>query len=405
MAIYKFKVRDESGKLKSGEIEAGSVDNAAEKLVESGFIVIELSEVKENVLDLDLGERFLKIKQKEMVFFYIQLATLINSGVNLVESIIALEEQIENPKLAKILGVVRKDILSGVSFSDSLRKFPDVFSNLVVNLIEAGEAGGMLDEVLERVAKFSENDQKTISKVKSAMTYPIIMIVVAVSVVSFLLTFVFPKFVGIFKKMGGTLPLPTAFLLKISNFLTANIGTLIISVIVFVFVFRYIIRKTERGSYLWDLLMLNLPLMGDLVVKANVSRMCKTLGVLTENGVPIINAMNISRKLIENQILANIIENAAERISEGESFSEVLKKEKYFPPMVVKMINVGEKTGNLSKMLVKVGDFYDLEVEMTIETMLSLLEPILIVSMGIIMGFIAISMFLPMFDMIKLIKQ
>ncbi len=405
MAIFRFKVRDEAGKLKTGEIEASNIENAADKLVESNFIVIELSEVKQNVLDLDISEKFTKIKSKEMVFFYLQLATLINSGVNLVESLIALEEQVDNIKLAKIVGVIRKDVLSGVSLSDSLRKFPDVFSNLVVNLIEAGEAGGMLDEILEKIAKFSENDQKVVAKVKSALAYPIIMMTVALSVVVFLLTFVFPKFVGIFKKMGGDLPWPTAFLMQISNFLTANIWTIIIVSISATIFFKYFFNKTKVGSYLWDYTMLSLPLIGDLTVKANVARMSKTLGVLSDNGVPIINALNISNKLLENQILSNIITRTTTKVSEGVAISESLGKEDYFPPMVIKMISVGEKTGNLSKMLIKVGDFYDLEVEMTIETMLSLLEPILIVFMGITLGFIAISMFLPMFDMIKLIRK
>ncbi|MFA5480242.1 MAG: type II secretion system F family protein [Candidatus Muiribacteriota bacterium] len=405
MAIYKFKVRDEAGKLKFGEIEASSSDAAAEKLVDTGYIVIELNEVKENVLDLDLGERFLKIKAKELVFFYIQLATLINSGVNLVESLTALEEQVDNAKLAKIVGVIRKDVLSGVSLSDSMKKFPDVFANIVVHLVEAGEAGGMLDEVLEKIAKFSENDQKVVAKVKSAMAYPIIMIVVAVSVVTFLLTFVFPKFVGVFTKMGGNLPLPTAFLLQISNFLTGNIWSLLIGISSVSFLLRYFVKKTEVGRSLFDYIMLNLPLAGDLTIKANVARMCKTLGVLIGNGVTIINAMDISKKLIENIHLSKIIDTAGVKVSEGEAFSDVLKKEKYFPPMVIKMINVGEKTGNLSTMLTKIGDFYDLEVEMTIETMLSLLEPILIIGMGFVMGFIALAMFLPMFDMISLIRN
>ncbi|MFW5782391.1 MAG: type II secretion system F family protein [Candidatus Muiribacteriaceae bacterium] len=405
MALFKFKVRDENGALKSGEIEATSMDNAADKLVDEGFIVIALDEIRENVLDLDLGERFLKIKGKELVFFYLQISTLLNSGVNLVESLSALEEQVENPKLCKIVGVIKKDVLSGVALSDSMRKFPDVFSNLVVNLVEAGEAGGMLDEVFEKIATFSENDEKVISKVKSAMTYPIIMIVVAFSVVTFLLTFVFPKFVSIFRKMGGALPLPTAILLKISNFLTGNIVLLTITVIGGFISFKYFTKKTRTGIYMWDLLMLNFPLVGQLTIKANIARMCKTLGVLTENGVPILNSMKISTRLMENVILTDIMGRASEKVAEGEAFSEVLKREKYFPPMVIKMISVGEKTGNLSKMLVKIGDFYDLEVEMTIETMLSLLEPLLIVSMGIIMGFIAVAMFMPMFDMIKLIKK
>jgi len=405
MAIFRFKVRDESGRLKTGEIEAQTVENAADKLVESNFIVIELAEVKQNILDLDISERFMKIKSREMVFFYLQLATLINSGVNLIESLIALEEQVDNPKLAKIVGVIRKDVLSGVSFSDSLRKFPDVFPNLVVSLIEAGEAGGMLDEILEEVAKFSENDQKIVAKVKSALTYPIIMITVALCVVVFLLTFVFPKFVSIFNKMGGDLPWPTAFLMDISKFLTSNFWTILTGTILIVVLSRMFVKKTKTGSYLWDYMMLSLPLIGNLTVKANVARLSKTLGVLTDNGVPIINALNISNKLLENQILSGIISRTTVQVSEGVAISESLSKEDYFPPMVIKMISVGEKTGNLSKMLIKVGDFYDLEVEMTVETMLSLLEPILIVFMGLALGFIAISMFLPMLDMIKLIRK
>ncbi|MGM0607575.1 MAG: type II secretion system F family protein [Candidatus Muiribacteriota bacterium] len=405
MALFKFKVRDESGKLKYGEIEASNTDTATDKLVDTGYIVIELNEVKENVLDLDLGERFLKIKPKELVFFYIQFATLINSGVNLVETLTALEDQIDNTKLAKIVGVIRKDVLSGVSLSDSMKKFPDVFSNLVINLVAAGEEGGMLDEVLEKIAKFSENDQKVVSKVKSAMAYPIIMIVVAFSVVIFLLTFVFPQFVSIFSKMGGALPMPTAFLLRISNYLTENFWILVFGLIIFVILFKYFKNKTETGRYLWDFFMLNFPLVGDLTIKANIARMSKTLGVLLNNGVPIINAMEIANKLIENVILNDILRKASIRVAEGEPLSEILGQEKYYPPMVIKMINVGERTGNLSIMLGKIGDFYDLEVEMTIETMLSMLEPILIVGMGVVMGFIALAMFLPMFDMIKLIRS
>lgn len=403
MSRYNFKVRDQNGKLSSGTMEAPDMDTVVSKLMEKNFLVVAVGEEKSNMLSLDLGSKLARIKPKDLVFMYMQLSNLINSGVTLLESLEVLEEQSSNPKLRKIVGELRKDVLSGFAMSEAMKKHPKVFSRLIISLIRAGETGGMLDTILEKIAGFTEKEHRLRGKIRSAIAYPLVMVLVAVSVVVFLLTYVFPRFVKIFQRVGANLPLPTKIVIGVSNYLTQHHTMLIILCIGTFFAYRAFV-KTATGEYLVTRFKMVIPVFGDMIIKASITRFCRTLGTLLENGVPIITAMEIVEDTLDNVILSNIVRKCAKEVREGNPLASALGPFQLFPPMIIKMIQVGEKTGTLAKMLIKSSDFYENEVEMTIETLVSLLEPLLIVVMGAMVGFIALAMFLPIFDMTKTVK-
>lgn len=404
MPQFEFKVRDQNGKLIIGTIDAQDRDTLISRLMDKGYIIVSVKEEKPDILSIDIGSKFARIKNKDLVFLYMQFSNLINSGISLVESLEVLEAQTNNYKLKKILAEIRKDVLSGLSLSQAMKKHPKVFNRLFVNLIKAGETGGMLDKILERIANFSEKEHRLRGKIKSAMAYPIIMLLVAGGVVTFLLTFVFPRFIKIFKRVGANLPLPTVLLIHISNYLKYNYSKLFIYAVILFFIYKYVKSKTW-GEYLITRIKMGIPVFGDLIVKASVTRFCRTLGTLLDNGVPIITAMDIVEEIIDNVILADSVKNATKIVREGGTLASAFEKDRFFPPMIIKMIQVGEKTGTLGKMLVKASEFYETEVEMTVETLISMLEPLLIVVMGAVVGFIALAMFLPIFNMTKLVKK
>jgi len=404
MPKFNFKVRDQEGKLIKGSMDATDSETVIEKLMSQDYIVVSVEKENENIWAIDIGSKFSRIKSKDLVFLYLQFSNLINSGVSLLESLEVLEEQSTNPKIKPILAEIRKDVLSGASLSEAMEKHPKLFNKLFLSLIRAGEAGGMLDKILERIADFTEKEHKLKSKIRAAVAYPLVMFIVAISVVVFLLAFVFPRFVTIFKRIGANLPLPTIVLINLSNYITHNYLFLIFIVISLIITYK-IINNNPKGNRIITRFKMSLPLMGDLLIKASITRFCRTLGTLLDNGVPIIAAMDIVVGTLDNIILAEIVNNASEDVKEGNTLAESLSSNKLFPLMIIKMIQVGEKTGMLSKMLIKSSEFYETEVEMTIDTVVSLLEPLMIVIMGALVGFIALAMFLPIFNMTRLVKS
>ena len=342
------------------------------------------------------------VKLDELVIFSRQFATMIEAGIPLAQTLSILTEQIEDKFLAQIILKVRQDIEEGASFSEALKKHQRVFSDFFISMTKAGEASGMLDEVLDRLASYLEKTSALIRKVRSSLIYPIVVISMALLITAFLLIEVVPTFKGIFASLGGSLPLPTLILIKISDTLRAFFLYIFIGTIAVGFLFqRYI--ATPGGRREFDKALLNLPLFGPLFTKVAVARFSRTLSTLVKSGVPILNALEIVGKTSGNKIIEEAIIESCSSIKEGEPIAEPLLKSKIFPPMVVRMISVGEQTGRLEHMLGKIADFYEDQVDAAVAGLTSLIEPIVIVFLGTIIGGIVISLFLPIFKVLELL--
>ena len=326
---------------------------------------------------------------------------MINSGLSLVRSLEILAQQTSNPKLQEAIISVQENVESGMSLSKSLKQEDDVFPKLFISMVEAGETGGLLGESLEEMADHFESENDLKQKVTSALAYPAVITLVAVSVVVFLVVGILPTFVNMFSDMNVTLPLPTKILLNVSNFLSGTGGLVVLGVIILAIFALYRYYKTEPGKRIIDKMLLNTPIVGDLITKIAVSRFTSTLAVLIESGVSIIDSLDVVSRIMTNQIIADRVIDARESISEGESIADPLAANGIFPQMVLQMIRVGEETGALADMLEKVTYFYDREVEHKIESIVSLIEPALIVVLGLVVGSIVVSIMLPMFNMIS----
>lgn len=338
------------------------------------------------------------VGDKDIVIFTRQFSTMIDAGLPLVQCLEILSNQTENKVLAKTIGQVRSDVESGSTYADALRKFPKVFDDLYVNMVAAGEAGGILDTILNRLAKHIEKSMKLKKEVKSAMVYPGVIISVAVIVITVLMVWVIPIFASMFTDFGGVLPLPTRIVMAASTFMKSNFLFLIAGGAGgFYALKRY--YASESGRRLIDRKALSVPVLGDLIRKAAVAKFTRTLGTLISSGVPILEGLSIVAKTSGNKTVEEALMTARQSISEGKTVSEPLGHSKVFPPMVIQMIAVGETTGALDAMLAKIADFYDDEVDSAVGALTSLLEPMLMVFLGITIGFIVIAMYLPIFQM------
>ena len=406
MPSFDYRARDNAGKLINGTLDASNQSIVADKLREMGYFVISIQEVKkqgQNVLEGDILERFQRVGSRDLVIFNNQLATMIGSGLTLVTSLNVLSQQIESKKLREVVAKVRDDVESGSSFSLSLEKHPTVFSPLFVNMINAGETGGALEEILRRLAIFAEQSEEIKNNVKTALTYPILIVIITVSVVAFLVVGVLPKFEMLFNSMDVPLPLPTKILLVSSRWLRTHglimIGLVIGAVVAF---FKY--KKTPQGEYNVDLMALKIPIFGTIIKKASISRFSRTLGTLISSGVPILQSLRIVETTVGNAAIARIVAQIAENVNRGESMGQPLRDNKIFPPMVGHMVSVGEESGTLDTILNKIADFYDTEVASTVKRLSSIIEPVLLVFIGGMVGMIALSLFLPMFNLVRVIK-
>lgn len=333
------------------------------------------------------------------MFFTRQFATLFASGVPVVQAFDALIGQIKNKNFKKILIQMRNDIEKGSSLADSMRRHPRVFSSLFVNMVRAGEEGGMLDKVLQRMADYFEKMIKLKRKIIGAMIYPSLVIAVAILVVAIIMIFVIPTFAKLFAEMGLDLPLPTRITIAMSNFM-AKSGIFIFLGIIIFFVFVKFFRRSENGRKITDSIFLRIPVLGTILLKASLSRFSRTLGTLLGSGVPILNSMEISARASGNKVIEDVVIDMKEDITAGKSLTEVLKsKPEIFPPIFVQMVNVGESTGATDEMLNKVADFYDEEVDNAVANLMSMLEPALIVFLGVTIGFIVVSLYLPIFKL------
>lgn len=405
MPLFAYEARDSTGQLVKDSIEAPNRKAAQMRLQEQRMTIISLKERAGGAGGAgDIGaflDRFKRVNEQALTVFSRQFATMINAGLAMVRCLDILSEQTEDKKLQSTLDQVRRDVEAGQTLSAALARHPQVFSTLYISMVKAGEMGGVLDEVLERLAGFMEKDFSLKKKVKSALTYPVVILVMALGIVFFLVTYILPTFVELFRGMNLVLPLPTKILIGITegarNPLIV-IPTLVIVVLGGVGLGKYV--QTPTGKKQFDLLKLNIPVFGLLSKKVAISRFCRTLGTLLSSGVPIMQALEIVGKASGNEIIAMTVTKVRESIREGESIAAPLGASGLFPPMVTQMVAVGEETGNLDAMLSKIADFYDTEVEYMLASLTSMLEPIMIVGMGGIVGFIVISVFLPLYQLI-----
>ena len=405
MPIFSYQATDKKGQEVTGMVEADSLALAINQVRSLGFFP---TKVKEDAGKLARRQRGVKgkgfnisiggsIKRKQITLMTRQLATLIDAGLPLLRSLSILYDQEKPGKLKSIFDELVNDVQSGTTFSEALAKHPKVFDKLYVNMVRAGEVGGMLEVVLNRLAEFAERREALTRKVKSAMVYPIMVILVAGGIVTFLLVRVVPTFAEIFSDLGGALPGPTQLLVNISEMLKHSYLKLIGYAVGTIVVIR-LIFKIEIVRAIRDRVVLKLPLFGSLVRKIGVARFARTLGTLITSGVPILQSLTIVKETITNRVIANAVGEVHDSIREGETIAGPLEESGAFPPMSVNMIDVGEETGNLDSMLLKVADIYDAEVEAAIDGLLQMLEPALMVGLGAVVGFIVIAMYLPIFS-------
>lgn len=403
MPQFKYTARNAAGKTVEGVIEAQIQKMAIDKLRGQRYTVMSLVEV--NGADGNLLSRLNPfsgaIKGKDLVIFSRQLATLVSAGVPIVQGLNILCDQIESPAFKKVISGVRTDIESGVAIADAMKKHPNAFTELYVSMIRAGETGGVLDSILERLSSYLEATEELKGKVKGAMVYPLVVSGVASAVTIFLLVGVIPTFKKVFGSFGRELPAPTRILMAISDGL-ANHFFIIMCMPVVGFVLFRMWYKTEKGRATMDRVFIKLPVLGELIKKVAVAKFTRTLGTLIKSGVPILQALDTVAKTSGNKVIEDTIMSARESIREGEKIADPLKASGVFPPMVLQMISVGEETGNLETMLTKIADFYDQEVDTAIKAMTSLIEPAVICVMGVVIGAIVICMFLPIFEMSQL---
>jgi type IV pilus assembly protein PilC len=399
MPTFAYSARSASGELMSGEIDLPTRDEVV------GYLVRQrLRPVSVNTKARDINIQFgTGIKTREVVIFTRQFATMINSGLPLVQSLTILAEQTENKIFQKIITQVLNDIQAGQTLADSMRKHPKVFTELYVNMVAAGEAGGILDIILMRLATFLEKNDALVRKIKGAMTYPAVMLFVVIAATTILLWKVVPVFAGIFTSAGMDLPMPTRIVLAISNLLQNYIFYMVIAIVGMVFMLRRY-YKTEQGQLVIDRAMLRFPVLGPLLRKSAVSRFTRTLGTLVSSGVSILEGLQITARTSGNRVIHDAVMASRASIAGGATISEPLKASGVFPPMVVQMINVGEQTGGLDDMLQKIADFYDDEVDAAVSALTSVLEPIMIVVMGVVIGGMVVAMYMPMFDMISAVQ-
>ena len=431
MATFQYIAKDQSGQEVRGTVEAGDRNSAIAAVRAQGLLPTALGEVKSAAsapapkpaktgakkpapaakkggLNKDIKinirmPKFLqgKIKTKVLTQFTRQLATLVNAGLPLMRGIDVLKRQMKDPQMLDALGGISENIAAGGTFSESLTQFPKIFDKLYVNMVKAGEAGGVLEVVLGRLAEFAEKSERIKNKVKGAMIYPCVVLVAAVGITWFLLVAVIPKFQQVFNDMlgGQALPTVTQLVIDASTFMQNN-GLQIALVIVALVVILKVIGKTEKGAYLFDVLKLKMPVTGTLAQRSAVSKFTRTLGTLLSSGVPILQSLVITRDTTGNRVLTDAIQNVHDSVKEGESMTQPLSQCKVFPPMVVSMVEVGEETGALADMLTRIANTYDDEVDNAVAGMTAAIEPALIIVLAVVVGTIVIAMFLPMVKII-----
>ncbi|MBI61117.1 MAG: pilus assembly protein PilC [Verrucomicrobiales bacterium] len=414
MPLFSYIAIDKDGKQKEGTLEVTSQNEAISRIKEMGFYPTQVAEVKDTPEEAkkrkekkgkkkgEIGFALPFVNTKELCMFTRQLAVLIDAGLPLMRGMSTLSKSIPNVYFKGVINDIGETIGGGSTFSEALAKHPKIFDKLYINMVKAGEIGGVLEIALNRLAEFQEKAESIKGKVKSAMFYPVAVMIVATIIVGILMTFVIPKFKAIFADMlgdGETLPGFTMLVLNISDAIRNNVVAVIGGVFAFFIVFKLIVGKTKAGRWAWDKLKLLLPALGPLVRKVAIARFARTLGTLISSGVPILQALSIVKETAGNVHLSNAIDKVYDAVKEGETITKPLEASGIFPPMVVSMIDIGEETGALPEMLVKVADVYEEEVDNAVSALTSLLEPVMICFLAVVVGSIVIAMFLPLIKM------
>ncbi|MBW1996856.1 MAG: type II secretion system F family protein [Deltaproteobacteria bacterium] len=397
MPVYTWVAETKRGRKLKGEIDAPNESIALNQLKKRNFTVRKL---KPKPKDLFENVSFLqpKIKNKDIVVFTRQFSTMIDAGLPLVQGLTILAEQCDNPTFKKILKQITKDVEGGSTLAEAMKKHPKVFDTLFVNLVAAGEVGGILDTILRRLAEYIEKAEKLKSQIKGALTYPLVVVGIAIIVIAVILIFVIPVFEEMFSSFGSALPAPTQIVVNMSRFVKGNFHWIFLAVVALGVGFKKY-RGTKSGRKVTDTIALKLPVFGELLKKVAVARFTRTLGTMITSGVPILDALEIVAKTSGNVVLEEILYEVRASIAEGQSIAEPLSENDIFPGMVVQMISVGEATGALDSMLAKIADFYDEEVDVAVDAMTSMLEPLLMLFLGGSIGGLVIAMYLPIFQM------
>ena len=390
---------DASGRTVTGTLEADSFELVRAKLSDLSYHVLSIRQARGGSSFKDALNNMQRVKLRDLVMFSRQFATMIDAGLSVVKCLDILQKQTRNPKMKEVIGEVKRDVAGGLGLTEALQKHPRIFSPLYVNMIRAAEAGGILDIVLDRLSGFLEKEQETRNKIKSAMTYPAVVFTFAMLMLIGLLFFVLPKFKGIFETMGLQLPLTTKLLLNSSTYLK-NYWYIALVLMAGSAVVVKMLSRTDKGKYAIDNAKLRVPIFGDLILKTCVSRFARTFGTLISSGVPVLRALEIVSETAGNRVVSEVVTRARHSIKEGEKISTPLFGSRVFPVMVTQMIAIGEETGRLDQMLTKVSNFYDDEVDNTLKSLTSLIEPLMIVGLGLIVGFIAVSVISPIYSLV-----
>src|SRR6266540_7378117 len=399
MAVFTYQGRGSAGAT-AGEIEAADRTSAEGELRRRAILVTRINEKSGGKTKAKAGR---KVKDKEMAIFTRQFSTMIDAGLPLVQCLTILAEQSESKNLRAVTSMVARDVESGSSLAEAFRKHPRTFDDLFTNMIEVGESGGILDIVLQRLSTYIEKAAALKRKIKAAMIYPLTIVGVAFIVVVFMLTFVIPTFAKMFKDLGAELPLPTQIVVWLSDFMRSYILLVIAGIVGCVFALRAYYR-TEKGRSTIDALLLKLPIIGTLIRKVAVARFTRTLGTLVSSGVPLLEGLRITARTSGNRVVEKAVMQCRAAVTAGKTLAEPLKASGVFPPMVIQMISVGEQTGALDAMLSKIADFYDDEVDTAVGALTALLEPIMIVILGVLIGGLVVAMYLPIFKLVTLVK-
>jgi type IV pilus assembly protein PilC len=387
----------------SGEMSAANQDLVLAKLREMGYVPLEVKQKKGLGLKTEFRFRKGKVKLKQLAVFSRQFATMVNSGLPLLRALSILEEQTEDKELARIVGEIRADVEKGTALSSAMARHTRTFSRLYVAMIKAGETAGTLDSVLLRLADQLEKEVTLRQKIKSAMTYPVVVFSLVVLILAAMLIFVVPTFKDLYQQLGGTLPAPTRLLIAMSDIVKKFFLFVIAGIVVLIYFFKRW-KKTENGRHVVDRAKLKIPIFGGLFHKTAMSRFSRTLSVLSRSGVPILQSLDIVAETVQNSVVARAVRDVQSSVKEGQSIAGPLERHKVFPPMVVQMIAVGEETGALDTMLEKIADFYDEEVTATVDALTSMIEPAMIAVVGGTVGAIVIALYLPTFKIFELIQ-
>jgi len=399
---YDYKVRDRSGSLVTGQLVGDSETLVLQRLREMGMTPVEVKKAGTG-LKMEINLRPGRVKLKQIAVFCRQFATMVNSGLPILRALSILADQTQSAELAKVLVQVRTDVEQGSSLSGAMGKHPEAFNNLFISMVKAGETGGVLDDVLLSLASQIEKEVELRRKIKSAMTYPVVVVALVTLILAAMLLFVVPQFETIYTNLGGQLPLPTRILLGVSEAFRKYWYVIALGVGVGSFVFRGY-KKTDQGRARVDALKIRIPVFGPLFHKVALARFSSTLGMLLRAGVPILQALDNVKETVNNRVIADAVDDVKASVREGESIAKPLGKHKVFPPMVVQMLAVGEETGAVDTMLDKVAEFYNNEVTATVEALTSLIEPLLIAIIGGMVGAAVIALYMPMFNIINLIQ-